>query len=368
MDKGIPFGGTKGAAVHLGSLVAAAAQVDLEILLIVGAVEPGAEPPAGVELEVLPGPGIGSTVEERLAWETPRRHWLEERLKAFGAQALYERLALHSAFGAHAAATLDIPHVVELNAPLPWETATYRTLRFPEQAEWMERSALERASLVLAVTEPLARYARARGARDTAVLPNAAHADVPQADPAAPPVAVFSGTLRPWHGVDTIADAWDILGADAPPLLVIGDGPGRERLEEVGAAVTGAVPAASVAGLLARGSIGLAPYAAQCPRYFSPLKVFEYLAGGLAVVAGRLPGVEDVVSGSSAVLIPPGDACALAEAIGTLANDAELRISLAAEARRLALAHHTWEHRAVALAQAVEGLLTRKAVTACSAA
>ena len=182
-EKGIPYGGTKGAAVHLRNVVTAVAARDVEILLIAGAAEPGAQPPPGVELEVLPGPGVGSTVEERLAWEPRRARWLEQRLQAFGADALYERIGLHSAFGASAAAALGLPHVVETNAPLPWETATYRTLRFPEVAEWLERTTLESAALVLAVSEPLAAYARSRGARRVQVVPNAAHADVPQADP-----------------------------------------------------------------------------------------------------------------------------------------------------------------------------------------
>jgi glycosyltransferase involved in cell wall biosynthesis len=363
-EKGIPYGGTKGAAVHLRNLVTAVAGRDVDILLIVGAAEPGAQPPPGVEFVVLPGPGVGSTAEERLAWEPRRARWLQERLRAFGADALYERIGLHSAFGARAAAALGIPHLVEMNAPLPWETATYRTLRFPEEAERLERTTLESAALVLAVSEPLAAYARSRGARRVWVVPNAAHADVPQADPAAPPVAVFTGTLRPWHGVDTIAVAWERLGAAAPPLLVVGDGPGREALEHVGAQVTGAVAPDAVPALLSRGSIGLAPYAPGCPRYFSPLKVFEYLAGGLAVVAGRLPGVEDVVGPSSALLVPPGDAGALAEAVGTLAADRDLRAALGAAGRRLILSHHTWDHRAATVVGAVERLVARKAVVA----
>jgi alpha-maltose-1-phosphate synthase len=363
-EKGIPYGGTKGAAVHLRNLVTAVAGRDVEILLIAGAAEPGAQPPPGVELEVLPGPGVGSTVEERLAWEPRRARWLEQRLRAFGADALYERIGLHSAFGARAAAALGVPHVVELNAPLPWETATYRTLRFPEEAEWLERTTLESAALVLAVSDPLAAYARSRGARRALVVPNAAHTRVPQADPAAPPVAVFTGTLRPWHGVDTIAAAWGRLGAAAPPLLVVGDGPGREALERVGAHVTGAVAPDAVPALLARGSIGLAPCAPGCPHYFSPLKVFEYLAGGLAVVAGRLPGVEDVVGPWSALLVPPGDAGALADAVGALAADAGLRAALGAAGRRLALARHTWDHRAATVVDAVERLAARNAVAA----
>ena len=73
-------------------------------------------------------------------------------------------------------------------------------------------------------------------------------------------VAVFSGALRPWHGIEAIAEAWRLLGAAAPRLLVVGDGPGRQLMEEIGADVTGAVPHDDVPALLASAHIGLAPY------------------------------------------------------------------------------------------------------------
>jgi alpha-maltose-1-phosphate synthase len=363
-EKGIPYGGTKGAAVHLGALVAAVAAEDVEILLIVGAVEPGARVPPGVELEVLPGPGVGSTAAERLAWEPRRAAWLEERLRAFGADALYERIGLHSAFGACAAGALDIPHIVEINAPVAWETATYRTLRFPEHAELLERRTLSSAALVLAVSRPLATYAAGRGARSVAVVPNAADLDVPRSTQRGEPVAVFTGTLRPWHGVGAIARAWELLGAAAPSLVVIGDGEGRAELERAGAQVTGTVDPRSVPGLLAEGAIGLAPYAPDCPRYFSPLKLFEYLAAGLAVVAGRLPGVEDIVGPDEAALIEPGDAEALAEAVARLAADPAARARLGANGRAVVEARHTWADRGREVVRALERLTSDRAVAA----
>src|SRR5207249_583211 len=96
------------------------------------------------------------------------------------------------------------------------------------------------------------------------------------------PAAVFTGTLRPWHGTATIAEAWRLLGDRAPRLLVVGEGTGQEELEGVGATVTGAVTPDAVPLLLESAHIGLAPYAADTPDYFSPLKVYEYLAAGLA--------------------------------------------------------------------------------------
>ena len=242
--------------------------------------------------------------------------WLVDRLRDFGADALYERIALHSAAGSTAARALGIPHIVELNAPLPEEAARYRRLERPEDADRLERATLSHADLVLAGVQPARRLRARRGAQRVEVTPNAVaperFADLPPRDPSAPPVAVFSGALRPWHGIETIAEAWALLDGDAPRLRVIGDGPARDVVAAAGAEMLGAVPHEHVPRLLGEADIGLAPYSPDAPAYFSPLKLFEYLAAGLAIVAADIPGVRDVTGSEAAVLIPPGDAPALA--------------------------------------------------------
>jgi glycosyltransferase involved in cell wall biosynthesis len=350
-DPGIAYGGTKGASVHVQELAAALARSGAEVLLVVPSRMPDApRPPAGVAIEFLPGPGKGTTAE-RLGAEAERAAWLEDRLGRFDADVLYERLALHSAAGSLAARALDIAHLVELNAPLLVEAARYRRLDFREEADDLEQEVLSAADVVLAVTRPLAAYARSRGARRVEVLPNAVAASSlrrRRIDRDAP-VAVFAGSLRPWHGIDSIAEAWARLGDGGPELLVVGDGPGRALLEAVGARVTGPVRHAEVPDYLAQADIGLAPYAHDAPDYFSPLKLFEYLAAGLATIAADLPGVRDVVTEETAILIPRGDALALADAVATLVADQDRRRRLGEAGRALAAAAHTWEHRARAV-------------------
>jgi glycosyltransferase involved in cell wall biosynthesis len=153
-----------------------------------------------------------------------------------------------------------------------------------------------------------------------------------------------------------LAESWRLLGREAPPLLVIGDGPGRTALESVGAEVTGAVPHHEVPALLATASIGLAPYAPDAPGYFSPLKLFEYLAAGLAVVAGAIDGVREVVGDGQAVLVPPGDPAALAEAVRDVAADARWRARLGEAGRALVAAEHTWDRRASRIFELVDEL------------
>jgi glycosyltransferase involved in cell wall biosynthesis len=348
-DPGIAFGGTKGASVHVEELVGALAAAGAEVLLIVASCVPGASRPDGVTVEALPGPGKRSSTAARLAYGPERSAWLEDRIGGFGAEALYERLALHSAAGSVAARALRIPHVVELNAPLLEEAERYRRLDFRAEADRLERAVLTGADIVLAVSGQLALYARSRGARRVEVLPNAVALErferVRRRDHD-PPVAAFAGSLRPWHGVDSIAEAWSLLGPKAPELLVVGDGPGRPLLEAVGARVVGAVPHADVPVLLAGADLGLAPYARDAPDYFSPLKLFEYLAAGLATIAADVPGVREVVTSEEVVLVPRGDAPALADAVAALASDEPRRLRLGSAGRELVGARHTWRHRA----------------------
>jgi glycosyltransferase involved in cell wall biosynthesis len=355
-DPGVPYGGTKGASVHLTEIAEALAGEGNDVLVLVTAIDPSTSLPPGVTVEVLPGPGKGASATERLRSQDELAAWLERRFEDFGTNALYERLALHSAAGSAAAQQLGIPHLVELNAPLLEEAARYRKLEEPKAAERLERATLSCADLVFAVSSPLAAYAKVRGASRVEVLQNAVAIEryPPAVRNGAIPVAVFAGSLRPWHGIETIAEAWRLLGASAPPLLVVGDGPSRELLDALRATAVGPVPPARVPALLARADIGLAPYGTDSPRYFSPLKLFEYLAAGLATVVADLPAVTDVVGHDTAVVIPRGDAEALAEAVAMLCVDSSERRRLGDNGRALVKAGHTWRHRARRILEAVD--------------
>lgn len=355
-DPGISWGATKGAAVHLSELTGALARrVGSVEVFVSGIAAAGA--PTGVTVTPLSGPGKAASATARLAADPERAEWLVQRLRPSPPAALYERFALHTQAGSCAAKALGIPHLVELNAPLVEEARRYRSLDEPEAAVELERAVLSRADVVLAVSRPLAEHAERLGARRVSVVPNGVDLrHFPDRRQAGPPVAVFLGTLRPWQGLEVIADAWRLLGADAPDLLVVGDGPGREVLEAVGAEITGALRHDAVPAQLARAGIGLAPYVAEGPSWFSPLKLFEYLASGLAVVAADLPGVVDVVGerGDVALLVPQGSAGSLAAAVADLAADESRRAALGQCGRALVAGAHTWDHRAAEVIHLVE--------------
>lgn len=89
------------------------------------------------------------------------------------------------------------------------------------------------------------------------------------------------------------------------------------------------------------------PYTEHYAFYASPLKLFEYMASGRAIIATDLPGWADVVQhGVNAYLVPPSDVPALATAIRDLKADPALRQRLAEAAKAKVMAEYTWAARA----------------------
>ena len=134
-------------------------------------------------------------------------------------------------------------------------------------------------------------------------------------------------------------------------LVVVGDGPMRKALEkeaeELGlkdrVTFTGAVEYERVPEILKALDVAVAPYPEMADFYFSPIKIFEYMAAGRPIVASRIGQITDVlVDGENALLVPPGNADALAHALARLKSDPELRQQLGHAAQREARESHTW--------------------------
>ena len=119
----------------------------------------------------------------------------------------------------------------------------------------------------------------------------------------------------------------------------------------------GSIAPDEVPRFLRRMDVVLAPYPELRGFYFSPLKLYEYLASGRAIVASAAGQIADVVEhDDNGLLVPPGDAWALARACLQLAGSESLRERLGQRARECAT-RHTWEQNARAVLSHIEATL-----------
>jgi glycosyltransferase involved in cell wall biosynthesis len=289
---------------------------------------------------------------------------LYERLQRAGPfDLVYERYSLWSVAGMQYARVSGVPGLLEVNAPLIEEQAAYRGLVDRASAEQVAERVFADAESIIAVSTGvrtyLHRYPAARG-RVHLVANGVNPARFPPGATPSHPGSTesftvgFVGSLKPWHGLAILVDAFARLHASCPStrLLVVGDGPQRKSLEAdlsarqlSGAAeIVGAVAPSAVAGLLASMDVAVAPYPQQEHFYFSPLKVYEYMAAGIPVVASRIGDLPDLIQdGRNGLLCRPGDAVELAAALVRLQQDAELRVRLGLAGRQSVLQHHTWD-------------------------
>lgn len=178
--------------------------------------------------------------------------------------------------------------------------------------------------------------------------------------------AVYTGHLYPGRGLELMAE---LAGRNPRMSFVWAGGEPRDveawstRLQKAGAAnvrLLGFVPQAEVPWVHAAADVLLMPYerkitvssGGDTAAYASPLKTFEYMAAGRAILASDLPVLREALHEGIAVLLPPDDVEAWTAALRSLQADERRRQSLAEGARREAAAY-SWTARA---RRAIEGL------------
>lgn len=382
-DAGVPVCGQKGCSIHVQevvrSLLQHGARVDLFAAHLDGSRPSGLE---SARFHPLPDARASTPkVRERAALlaNGPTRSALE-RTGPF--DLIYERHSLWSVEAMRFARDHGIPGVLEVNAPLVDEQAEHRVLCDRASALLAARDAFTAAHTIAAVSTAAAEYVERFIGPTTKlhVVPNGVD-PARFSEPPAPRqrradasfTIGFVGSLKPWHGLPILTEAFATLHTedDRTRLLVVGDGPERAATEACidahglreAVCFTGAVTPDRVSPLLSSMDAAVAPYPPQPNFYFSPLKVLEYMAAGLPVVASRIGQLEDlIVDGETGLLSTPGDPYALAARLRQLRDDPDLRLRLGSAARTVVVERHTWQavtSRILALA----GLDARPEVT-----
>jgi glycosyltransferase involved in cell wall biosynthesis len=259
---------------------------------------------------------------------------------------IYERYALFTLCGRWVARLFALPFVLEVNAPLSLELSRHGGLAFADLARRLETWLLSSSTRTVVVSEALADLFVRRGvpAGKLVVMHNGVDADRfnPQVDGGAVRarlgledacVVGFVGWMRPWHGVQQLIDAVAELLPVCPGLrlLLVGGGPAlpglREQVVRLGmqelVVFTGPLQAADVPAHVAAMDVVVQP---DVTDYASPIKLFEYLAVGRAVLAPAKPNILEIVTdGQTALTFPAGDQAALTAALHRLYGDPALR-------------------------------------------
>jgi glycosyltransferase involved in cell wall biosynthesis len=276
-------------------------------------------------------------------WRVYRRHRPD---------VLYERYNLYLLAGVWLKRLTGMPMLLEVNSPLVHERSRFGGLANQRLASWIERVTWRSADRALPVTNVLAGFLRNAGVAEERItviqngvgkefLSDAAQgAAIRQRfglDDAV--VLGFTGFVREWHGLERVIE----LIADSDPLLklhflIVGDGPAIPELQRLAASrgvdrrviFAGLVPRHDIVAYVAAFDVALQP---QVVSYASPLKLFEYMALGRAIVAPSTPNICEVLSDREAVLFDPADPAAFRRAVEQLCHDAGLRARLGKAAR-----------------------------------
>ncbi len=207
----------------------------------------------------------------------------------------------------------------------------------------LERLVAHRSRVVLAASEDLAARARAVGADDVRLAPVAAPPLEPTGvDPGlGHPLVLAVGRLHPQKGYDVLLaarSAWP-----EAVVAVAGDGPLAQELRGRAPDVRWLGRRDDVADLLAAADVVVLPSVWEA----RSLTAQEALRAGRPLVATAVGGVPDLVR-DGAVLVPPGDAVALAAAVRRLLDDP---VEAAAVAARGLAVSQTWPDEADTVAQ-----------------
>jgi glycosyltransferase involved in cell wall biosynthesis len=387
-DAGVPVFGAKGCSVHVQEVIRAwrarGDQVELFAARL-GDLMP--DDLKDLPLHQLSRPLTADVRERELALLAANEATLFTLSNNGPFDLVYERHALWSYAGTEYARQANIPGVLEVNSPLVREQSQHRQIIAVQAAEAAALRSFHSASTIVAVSESVAQHVRDVVGDDNKVhvVTNGVNPDrfSPRAlmasDQAKPFTVGFVGTMKPWHGLDVLMEAFQQVHAAvrSSQLLLVGDGPYRETLEQELISVdpslrhavrmVGAVPPHGVPAWISKFDVAVACPPQLDDYYFSPLKLFEYMAAGLPVVASRVGQIPEVVEhGLQGLLCTPGRADEVSRALLKLASSPTMRQRMGRAGRARILERHTWSSVVERIAElAAASKTARTPVGAC---
>jgi len=368
---GTPIPGTHGGSVHALELCRALSRRGHEVHLV--ALPPSASADValdGVVLHPLPR----RLPVAQLEWTASGA--LRHHISQLRPDVVVERFYTFGGAAVNAAHALGVPAVLEVNSPARDYPGSLRdrldrlTVVRPID-RWRRRMLSRCAALYTTSRHLLPAQLQARAT----VIVNGVDIDrfVPglDIDDAGPLRCAYVSSFRAWHGAEDLVEAIALCAARGADVRVtcVGEGPRWQRARQaaVDAGVEervdfiGRVPHDRVPEILAAAAVGVAPFAPDQFRalelgwFWSPIKIFEYLASGLAVVTADIEELRELVPPPVATFYQPGSSASLAEALIELDKDRAALRAHGRAARLLAEQKYTWDHQGAA----VEAVLQR---------
>ena len=279
---------------------------------------------------------------------------------------VWQRHELFHDAGLRLARALGVPSVLFVPATAVWEADRWGSPR-PGWGRWLERvgerPALQGADLVACGSDEVAAQVHRLGVPEgrTVRTPSGVDLDLfmqPQDREGVRRelglgedfVVGWVGSFRRFHALEQAVEAAALV--PGVRLLLVGDGPERPRVEQlardrgVPATFTGTVSHEQLPAVLSGMDVALVLAAADQPFHYSPLKLAEYLAAGLPVVAPAVGQLRDrLTDGVDVRLVPAEDPHELAAALDALRTDPVQRARMAVAAREVAAREWSWDHQ-----------------------
>ena len=381
IDQSVPA--AHGGSVHVMAVAEGLADLGHEVHALVSPGDSGNVPRSGnVSWTALPPP-LG---DRRLRLLRARR--VIELARALGPDVVMERYYNFGGEGILAANRVGAVAVLEVNAPIvdyprSMKRVIDRALLVEPLRRWREWQ-VKHADLIVTPSEkiipgdvPASKILKTEWGADTSRFHPGAAGDVPFVRAPDDVIAVFAGAFRAWHGAIHLVEAIGRLRARRRmdiKAVFVGDGPELPAVRRAAAGLSGitligAVPHLNVPPILAAADIGVAPFdisghaALAHEFHWSPLKIFEYMASGLPVLAPDIERLRSIVAdGVEGLLYDPAQPEALATALERLADPA-LRRRLGAAARDRAVHQFSWETHCRHLDEALRARSRRACVS-----
>ena len=318
-------------------------------------------------------------------WTARRR--VDALLESLGIEAVMERYYNFGGEGVRAAHARGIPSLLEVNSPIKdhpgsLKSAFDRAILLRPLAR-IRNELVRKASAVVTplptiVPEdvPVEKIHRVHwGANVERFRPDVARKRLPIPEKAK--VVVFSGSFRSWHGADLLVRAASRVLSHDPEafFLFVGAGPTWEETRllaqrlgiESAVLFTGPVAYDEMPSYLRVARVGVAPYEPsrlgqmRLGFYWSPLKIFEYMATALPVVSLDVAPIAEIVRpDQEGLLVAEGDEKALAATIARLLADPVRARSMGQAGRERVVAHFSWQRHCEQLERILMGLVPKR--------